>query len=391
MEALHLGVITLLRSALKGEKLSLPESFDLGQAFDILYNHHLLGLGIQGALLCGVSRTHPALVQMTASFCGDLKKSRGQMEKLGEVCAVFDENNIEYLPVKGAVIKPLYPKAEYRVMGDADILIRPEQYSRIQPILQKLGFSELDNSDYEYTWKCPELTLELHRHLVAPRFKSYFTYYSDSWRLAKRRENSSQYLLSPEEHFIYLIVHFAKHYLFGSICAKDICDFYVWRVNYPDMDEKYIEEKLGFLKLLSFYRNILDLLNSWFNGEGATKATELITRSAFLGGVCEDFDESAINNRMRQHADGNKSIFKMKFLWFIRSVFPSPSELSYKYPALAKKPLLLPVFWVVHWFNALFKNRAKIKRGMLVLKMNKGKLSKYDEHIQQVGLDTNGD
>lgn len=386
METLHAGVITLLRSALNCETLKLPESFDWDKAYNILYNHHLVGLGIQGAARCGVPRTHPAVTRLTAMFCGDLRVSRSQMQKLREVCALFDANGIEYLPVKGSVIKSLYPRPEYRVMGDADILIRQEQYPLIRSLLPSLGIQEKDNSDYEYTWECPELTLELHRHLVSPHFRNYFEYYRDSWRLARKEENGSRYLLSPEEHFIYFVVHFAKHYLNGTICAKDICDFYVWRQAHPHMDEDYILRQLHTLQLADFYRNVQDLLDNWFKGAPATEATELITRSSFRGGVYEEFNRSVADNVMRRHADDRDSLLKMKIMWFFRALFPSRITLSYAYPSLTKCPVLLPVFWVVRWFDALFRDRDRIKRGMIVMQMDKDKLLEYDAHMAAVGL-----
>lgn len=386
METLHAGVITLLRSTLNCETLKLPESFDWDEAYNILYNHHLVGLGLQGAARCGAPRTHPAVTRLTAMFCSDLRVSRNQMQKIREVCALFDANGIEYLPVKGAVIKSLYPRPEYRVMGDADILIRQEQYPLIRSLLPSLGMKEKDNSDYEYTWECPELTLELHRHLVSQHFRNYFTYYRDSWQFARKEENSTRYFLSPEDHFIYLIVHFAKHYLNGTICAKDICDFYVWRQAHPHMDGDYILRQLHTLQLADFYRNVQDLLDNWFKGAPATEATELITRSAFQGGVHDEFNRSVADNVMRRHTDDGDPLLKMKIIWFFRALFPSRITMSYTYPVLTKCPVLLPVFWVVRWFNALFRDRDRLKRGMIVMKMDKGDLLEYESHMTTVGL-----
>ena len=37
-------------------------------------------------------------------------------------------------------MKALYPAPELRVMGDADVLIRLEQYEKIVPLMEKMGF-----------------------------------------------------------------------------------------------------------------------------------------------------------------------------------------------------------------------------------------------------------
>lgn len=51
-----------------------------------------------------------------------------------EVFAAFDKNGIAYMPLKGILLKKLYPCPEMRVMGDLDILIKTEQYTKIKSI-----------------------------------------------------------------------------------------------------------------------------------------------------------------------------------------------------------------------------------------------------------------
>lgn len=387
MDSQHRGVITLLRCALNGEKLPLPDNFCWQEAADTLYTHHLTALGIQGAALCGVPRNHPVITKMTMTFCSLLKTSRDQWKKLEEVYRLFDANGIDYLPVKGAVIKSHYPRPEYRMMGDADILIRPEQYSKIKELLPSLGLRELDNSDYEYTWESPELTLELHRHLVSQHFHNYFAYYEDSWRFARKNETGSGFHISPEDHMVYFVAHFSKHYFRSTICAKDICDFQVWRKSYPDMDEEYILQELKKLRLERFYRNVLDLLDHWFSGAPATEAVELITRSAFQGGIHQDFNQSVADKAMQQSGEKATSLFSKKVKWFCSAVFPSRKTLAYRYPVLQKAGILLPVFWVARWFNAVFCNRNRLRRGVLVASLDAQEATAYDAHMAMVGLD----
>ncbi|MBQ1183425.1 MAG: nucleotidyltransferase family protein, partial [Clostridia bacterium] len=41
-----------------------------------------------------------------------------------EICSVFDETGIIYIPLKGAVLRPYYPYESMRTSCDIDILIR---------------------------------------------------------------------------------------------------------------------------------------------------------------------------------------------------------------------------------------------------------------------------
>ena len=60
--------------------------------------------------------------------------------------------------------------------------------------------------------------------------------------------------------------------------------------------------------------------------------------------------------------------------------------MRFAYPVLKECPVLLPVFWVVRWFDALFLDRDKLHRGMIVLRSDSADVSKYDEHMAAVGL-----
>ncbi len=381
-----MGIITLLRSALTGEALSLPSDFDLDKAVHTFQQHHLIGLAIQGAVRCGFPRNHTALVRMTAQFCELLQFNRLQMQQLQKVYAFFEENGIDYLPVKGSVIKSLYDRPEYRVMFDADILIRAEQYPTLEKLLPSLSFVKEDDCEYEHTWNGPSLKLELHRYLVSSNFKNYFEYYRDSWRLARKNESGFGYYLSPEDHFVYLIVHLSKHYLNGTICAKDICDLQVWRKTYPDMDETYILREIDCLQLRDFYHNINELLNNWFEGAPSTSTTELITRSALQGSIYEEYNRSVVDMVMQRHSHTNDTLFLKKIKWFLHAVFPSYERMSYTYPVVKKTPVLLPLFWAVRWCHALFRDHNKLKRGMIVMNMEQEHLTDYNSHMAAIGL-----
>lgn len=388
MDTLHLGIITLLRSAMNGEALALPEGFDWEKASHILYNHHLTGLAIQGASACGISRRDPSFAWLTAKFCDILRTSRMQTQKLQEVFALFDANGIDYMPVKGAVIKPLYAKPEYRYMGDSDVLIRMEQYPQICALLTGAGMEKTDECDYEITWQNEALTLELHSCLVSKLVKKYFAYYSDSWRFARKCDGTTRYCLSAEDHFVYLLVHFAKHHFFGSVCAKDICDFWVFKNAHPDMDEAYILRQLDRMQLRKFYKNILDLLDCWFLGKPATQAVEKITYTAFSGGVSEQYNDAAAKGTLQRYAAEGNSVLKKKLTWFFHALFPDRVRLSYTYPILKKWPVLLPVFWVVRWFRAVFCERDRIKRGVIVMKMDSEDFAEYSAQLSDIGIET---
>ena len=97
-------------------------------------------------------------------------------------------------------------------------------------------------------------------------------------------------------------------------------------------------------------------------------------------------DDSAVHGAMHRHS-GRESLVKQKWQWFVGAVFPSSATLEYKYPVLKKWPILLPIFWVYRWYLALFREHDRLKRGMLVAKMNEDEQSQYQRHMDTVGLE----
>ena len=390
MDSQLVGVITLLRSALKNEALTLPQDFDWHLASNLLYEHHLVPLGIRGAARCGVPRTDPALRHLTALFCKDVAVSRLQMQKLEKVYALFQEQGFDYMPVKGAVLKPLYPQSELRAMGDADLLIRQEQYPAIRELLLAQGMREEVESDHEFVWKDGDFKLELHKRLIPTYNRDYCGYYGDGWHLARHDGGSHAWYLSPEDHFIYLLVHFAKHYRDGSISAKSICDFWVYRKAYPEMDGAYLIRELDKLKLTEFYRNILDLLDTWFEGAEPTNAVELLTHTAFRGGILSAEESSRVFAVMKQNK-ARHSILVSKLCLLLSALFPPVRVMANRYPALRKFPLLLPVFWFIRGFEILFLNPERRKYSLdasrNILNVDTRQLTEYEQKLRAVGLD----
>lgn len=376
------GVLTLIRSAVTGQALALPEDFDLDSSLPLLKRHQLTALACAGALNCGLV---PG-AQLFEGYGKSLKKSEDQLRILKKLFAAFDENGIAYLPLKGSNMKALYPRPELRVMGDADILIRLEQYAQIVPILESLGFEFQVESDHELIWHAKSLHLELHKRLIPSYNEDYYAYFGDGWRLAKKQAGC-RYALSPEDDLIYQFTHFAKHYRDGGIGCRHVTDLWVYKRHFPNLDTAYIRRELDKLQLLAFYDNICRLVGVWFEGAPADQMTDFISEFIFESGSWGKARDHTISAEVR-----NTQAAGSVFAGWLRSVrlvlFPSLENLSVKYPILKKAPWLLPVFWVVRWFNTLlFRQdaiRARQKKWQIA---TPAEIETYQQALHYVGLD----
>lgn len=391
MDAQTIGIITLLRSAINGEALPLPAEFEIDKACPVLYEEQLVGMALQGAVRCGIPRSHPAVRRLMALFCKDVSRSKLQMQQLNRLYSLFESNGIDYMPIKGAVIKALYPQPEMRIMGDADILIRQEQYPRIRELLLEFGMQEDDVSDHRYTWHNDNLELEMHRRLIPSQNTDFYRYYGDGWKLAQKEGDGTVRRMRTEDHFVYLLVHFAKHYRVCDVSAKHICDFWVYRKAYPNMDETYIREQVAELHLTEFYLNILDVIAWWFTGTEPTPAAEVITDTVLYGSPYSVEESNALVSIIRR-TNRTGSVKKSQRQFLLHRIFPNAGALSARFPVLKRCPVLLPVFWIVRWVSAIF-SREQRQRGLEysrgILDSNQEKVAEYERNLRQAGLGFN--
>ena len=68
MDITQQGVVTLIRSTINGEKLSLPEGFTPEAADELIRKQGLLPLVYQGAYLCGIDAHKKLLQDMGISY-----------------------------------------------------------------------------------------------------------------------------------------------------------------------------------------------------------------------------------------------------------------------------------------------------------------------------------
>ena len=368
--------------------LALDSAFNWQQLLKIGQQHQitpLLYYGLVHAKIKMPPAVETALYKVTVSA---VLITQNQQHALKAVCRAFEQNGICYLPLKGAVLQQLYAKPEQRLMSDADLLIKPEQYEKIKTILIDLGFLEGQESNHELIWHKPgALHLELHKMLIPSYNRDYFAYYGNGWKLAKPTK-TSRFCFSPEDEFIYLFTHFAKHYRDGGIGLKHAVDLYVFINANPALNQSYILAELKKLQLLSFYQNILAMLRCWFSGEGENKVTGFLTQKIFQSGAYGTPKGHVIAQGTKTAKSVSAKNVRAKKL--LQMVFLPYSGMAQRYPVLKKAPVLLPLFWVVRWADTLVFHRSHIRRQQKVLQTLKQKeIENYQQQLNFVGLDFN--
>ena len=383
------GIITLLKSAVTGESFPIPEGFSLEEAYQIIKKQGLVTLAYEGAVRCGIARTEPVMQEMFRDYYGVLLRSERQMAKVNTLLQEFDKAGIDHLPFKGCIMKQLYPKPELRVMGDADILIRLDQYEKIKPILLSLGFEMKQESDCEMTWISGDLYLELHICMIQPSQRDVYGYFGDGWGRAIHLQNY-RYGFSAEDMYVYLFTHFVKHYRCGGIGCRHVVDLWMFRQANPDMDTRYVHRELEKLHLAQFHENCIRLQDAWFGEGQSDEVTEFIAKRIFSGGSwgnAKDYHIFVELSKMTKPA----KIKNSRFRYAIHIMFPPRWQMRNLYPVLDRCPLLLPIMWVARGMKVLLFKREKfgavINTGRII---DDDAMNAHQEALRMVGLEWRG-
>ena len=382
------GVIILINNALKSENTPLPEDFDYAKLYEFVKYQQISTLIYYGG------RNNPVFLEKDKKRIYALAmylaaSNQSQMRELEELCGAFEENGIDFMRLKGSVIKWLYPSSDMRIMGDADVLIRREQMDKIEPLMLGLGYSHLVTSDHEWIWHKGELDVELHKRMVPSYTKDLYSYFGDGWALAEPKTGGShEYVLRTEEELVYLVAHFTKHYRYAGIGIKHLVDIHVFLETHKGLDFGYVNAKLEKLGIARFYHNIRKTLDVWFGGIEIDEVTEFITHKVFSGGAYgTQKDKSRYEAAALSNGTTAKKAKRKKF-W--RLVFPSYKNMSEEHSWLRRCPALLPFAWIYRIINVLLFKRDHIKRARESISViNKAEIESYKSELKLVGLDFN--
>lgn len=349
---IFLYYIDLLSSVINGKKPDEP--FD-GLDWKIIYNHASNNsvLNIVGYAINELKNKPPynlyEAIENERRF-GILKET-SQITEIEKVLKEFDKAKIKNLPLKGYFMKRLYPHSDLRTMNDADILVRKEDFDKIGEIFESLGYTnrELINP-FEIHYYKDFLYFEIHCDLN----ENDDSFFDDIWqRVSLRKGYDFSYNMNrPEDFYVYMLYHTAKHFKFGGAGIRMIMDVYVFLKSYPDLDFDYINHCFDKLNIRTFCIRLKELSLNWFSSD-----TTVIDNFGELILYCGTFGE----RNLFFYMDGRAT----KGNYWLKQIFIPYDKMKKKYLYLSKYPFLLPFSWVQYWFRRIFISRdVQYKSGM---------------------------
>ena len=389
MNNIKTAIELIIKSAITGEKQVLPQNIDMEALAHQLKRHGITAIGYQGLVNCGADKNHPVMKQLMQQYIKIMFTSERQLAEKDKLLAAFEANGIDYLPLKGCNMKQLYPKPEFRIMGDADILIHEIDYPAIIKIMKDNAFAETPGADHTFNWKNSNLYVELHRRLVPVDDKDYLAYFGDGWQRAQLSSGHC-YKYSPEDEFIFIFTHFARHFRFGGIGYRQLTDIWVYMTAHPQLDWDYIYSEMDKLQLKEFFDNTIKTVRCCFEDDPQDTATDIISNFVFSIGNWCSMSSYTISQNIRYRESGYNKNMGVKSHMLVTSFFPSLQYMKRQFKVLEKHPVLLPVMWVVRWAAIILTRRKNIGRKFKsISNVNEQVVDQRRQLLDSIGLGYN--
>ena len=353
-DSVALALMGLLRFEIYGEPLSekmveLIRSTDIQQLYNLALRHdlaHLAADALEKNRL--LDENDPAAELLDTQKMMAFFRYKQLTYEFDCVCRILEAEKIRFLPLKGSVIRKLYPEEWMRVSCDVDILIDPENLDQAEQALKSaLNYRRKGQCLHDISLYSPtDVHVELHFSLIEDeRLPKAVPILNRIWEYASPvSESSYQMALAPEMLYFYHIAHMAKHIQTGGCGIRFFLDTQILNQALPlnsDLKNALLQEA----GLLKFEEHVCRLSNVWFHDEDMDDESFRFHRFILDGGSYGTTASRLSTNTMSR----NSSFFK----YLTYRLFPPKHVIRNGYPVVKKHGWLLPLFYVIRPFHRL--------------------------------------
>jgi hypothetical protein len=295
---------------------------------------------------------------------------------LETINSCFEKHDIEYVLLKGSVLRDLYPEKWMRTSCDIDVLIHEDDLDNAVSALQKeTDFKFSKRLYHDVSLMTPNVHLELH-FSIKENMDNIDQLLSKAWEYTVKQRGSHQYCFSPEYQVFHVVAHMSYHFVHGGLGIRPYIDLWLLR-HKTEFDENIVKQMCKQCGILQFYEKCCDLSSVWFGEAEHDSVTLALEKYSIDGGI---FGNQ--KNKSRAIQRNNRGI-----KYFVARLFISRQMLEILYPNLKKHPVFLPFYQVKRWIDALLHKRTKVKNEIRILKeTNEDDLHSLNQLFDSVGL-----
>ena len=303
--------------------------------------------------------------------------------ELNILSETLNQSEIQFIPLKGSVLRQYYPEPWMRTSCDIDILVHDADLDNAVKLLtEHLEYRvETEQSHDIGMYSLGGVHLELHYSLLESNIiRKADEVLRTVWEQSVPVQGCPyRYDMSKEMFYYYHIAHMAKHFQNGGCGVRPLLDLWILNQNIVYNTEKMnaLLEEGG---LLTFAGTARQLAEVWFGSGGHNAVTEEMEKYILSGGVYGTMDNRVAVQQIRR---GGKLRYAMSRIWL------PYDTLKYHYPSLEGKRVFLPFYEVRRWGKLLFRGSAKRVTRELKLNSSKTKAEQLrtNEMLSQLGLE----
>lgn len=299
--------------------------------------------------------------------------------ELGRLSTQLEDSGINFMPLKGSVIRKYYPEPWLRTSCDIDVLVKKDDIEKASAILcEKLGYERRSTGSHDVSFFSPgKIHVELHYTLIEDGLiNDSARILENIWDTATLKEDSKHCYMMPDEMFyFYHIAHMAKHFENGGCGIRPFVDLCLLDKNF---DLEKCDKLLCDGGLLKFADSARKLCAVWFDGKEYDSISSLMSEYVINGGV---YGSESNRVSLQQQRRGGAVKYALS------RIFLPYDVIKFYFPILQNHKWLLPFIQVCRWIGLVFRGRAGLS--IKELKYN-SEISSADAHEMRRFLDSIG-
>lgn len=332
----------LIRSAITGEKPILPGNADdrFEKIIDLSNAHQIAPIVSASLLKYGCISDEKHIKEIQKIIYNATYRDTKNNYTYNLAAEVLSRQKICFVPLKGVIIKQLYPESFMRPSCDIDILVHKSDFNKAVSALENVGFHiEGDLTFHDVSLLYDDSNLELH-FSICENNKNLDGLLSNVWDYTVKSEDY-KYIETNEYFMFHHIAHMAYHFLAGGCGIRPIIDYWILKDKLP-FDEKELIKLCKKAGIDEFYSAVKQLTDVWFEGKKHTDITKRIEKYILVGGAYGIFPNNAAAYTVTK---GGRTKYILSL------VFPKYVNMKVLYPTLNKAPFLLPFFYFYRLFQ----------------------------------------
>jgi len=383
----------ILGAYLREEKPEVCDYEDWNALMKLAQIHSVIGiLGYMGKKypICPDARMAGILRRQCLNTVGLFTQRQAMAETMS---AELEKAGIDHILMKGYVLREFYPVPELRTFNDIDIVIRPEDRKKCDGLMMRLGFQRHTDWEPVYSYFRENELYEIHTEImeidVSDR-ADYRGYFRSLWDHVERISKHS-YRFTPEYHFLYLLVHIAKHVYSSGAGIRMYLDVAAFLQHYGDgLNWEWVCQQLELLQLQRFADVVFSAAESWFDISCAVPhdrvpeqvLEEFLTFTMEAGTFGHYQRDTALTSLKHENQEKNTTRIRQ----ILKNTFPDARTIQSRYTYLQDKPWLLPAAWVHRLVKNKEKLRQRTKEMKQIISADTEEVRKMQQLMRDVGL-----